>query len=70
MVDGKEMVVTDMDESLKIQNEARNMLKMLKQVMVNLSSTKYQMSQTVIVLTTRYACKRGFSENKGRKKKF
>ena len=27
MVDGKEVVVTDMDESLKIQNEARNMLK-------------------------------------------
>ena len=27
MVDGKEVVVTDMDESLKIQNDARNMLK-------------------------------------------
>ena len=27
MVDGKEVVVTDMDESLKLQNEARNMLK-------------------------------------------
>ena len=27
MVDGKEVVVTDMDESLNIQNEARNMLK-------------------------------------------
>ena len=27
MVDGQEVVVTDMDESLKIQNEARNMLK-------------------------------------------
>jgi len=27
IVDGKEVVVTDMDESLKIQNEARNMLK-------------------------------------------
>ena len=27
VVDGKEVVVTDMDESLKIQNEARNMLK-------------------------------------------
>ena len=27
MVDGKEVVVTDMDESLEIQNEARNMLK-------------------------------------------
>ena len=26
MVDGKEVVVTDMDESLKIQNDARNML--------------------------------------------
>ena len=27
MVDGEEVVVTDMDESLKIQNDARNMLK-------------------------------------------
>jgi len=27
MVDGKEVVVTDLDENLKIQNEARNMLK-------------------------------------------
>ena len=27
MVDGQEVVVTDMDESLKLQNEARNMLK-------------------------------------------
>ena len=27
MVDGKEVVVTDMDESLKLQNDARNMLK-------------------------------------------
>ena len=27
IVDGKEVVVTDMDESLKIQNDARNMLK-------------------------------------------
>ena len=27
IVDGKEVVVTDMDESLRIQNEARNMLK-------------------------------------------
>ena len=27
IVDGKEVVVTDMDESLKIQNEARNMLR-------------------------------------------
>ena len=38
MVDGKEVVVTDMDESLKIQNEARNMLKMLHQVMVYVSN--------------------------------
>ena len=27
MVDGKEVVVTDLDENLKIQNDARNMLK-------------------------------------------
>ena len=27
MVDGEEVVVTDMDESLKIQNDARNLLK-------------------------------------------
>ena len=49
MVDGKEVVVTDMDESLKIQNDARNMLKNAngdgEQRVQNLQ--KYQMSQTL-----------------------
>ena len=47
IVDGKEVVVTDMDESLKIQNEARNMLKNANSDVV--SSTEISNVTNVIV---------------------
>ena len=62
MVDGKEVVVTDLDENLKIQNDARKMLK-------NATSGNGRESSIINrnnkcnkhYRSTRNACKRGLS---------